>query len=79
MDRGRTLIVLKKGIKNKKKIIGNKRYDTGIANWLASESFNNSRETLINSVVPVHVNSYILYNRSIKNTGERPHESTILQ
>ena len=36
------------------------------------------KETLINSALPVHANRHLLYNRHIKNTGEKPHESTIL-
>ncbi len=35
------------------------------------------RETLINSTLPVHANSYILYNGYIKDTGAEPHETTI--
>ena len=38
-----------------------------------------TKETLINSAVPVHANNHILYNRNIKNTGAEPHESTIFQ
>ena len=40
------------------------------------------RETLINSAVAIHIDSHILYNRSIRNTGctgAVPYEPIIIQ
>ena len=36
-----------------------------------------NRETLINSAIPVHARSYILYNKSIKNIGAKLYETVI--
>lgn len=41
-----------------------------------------AKETLINSAVAIHIDSHILYNRSIRNTGctgAVPYEPIIIQ
>ena len=41
------------------------------------EPFIKTKETLINSAIPVHARSYILYIESIKNIGAKLHETVI--